>query len=117
MASRAASRTVRSAFRSAGNPFRHAEGTNRSRPISFPARNGRETAIFRRRCVKSMIPLHDAVAAAKLVSHLSVSSRTCSALSLGLQSYVHAPFHALCIARGTWHLEAADNDPIIKCNE
>jgi len=48
-----------------------------------------------------MIPLHDAVAAARLVSHLGVNSRSRSALPLGLQGYINASFRMLRNIRGT----------------
>lgn len=79
--------SARSAFQSGGNTFRAARGhsaSSTSRPRSAfnrnPARN--ENANFRRRCAQTMIPLHDAVAGATLISHLAVNSRSRSALSL-----------------------------------
>eukprot|EP01018_Ginkgo_biloba_P038717 Gb_00332 [translate_table: standard] len=100
MASRYATllRSVRPAFNSGGNSFRAAGGraapsTPRRSFSAFRNPIGYDSARFRRHCAKSLIPLHDAVAAAKLISHLSVSSRSRSALSLGLQGYVNAPFH------------------------
>eukprot|EP01018_Ginkgo_biloba_P033086 Gb_18031 [translate_table: standard] len=90
MASRYATllRSVRPAFNSGGNSFRAAGGraapsTPRRSFSNFRNPIGYDSARFRRHCAKSLIPLHDAVAAAKLISHLSVSSRSRSALSLG----------------------------------
>ena len=60
---------------------RPASASNRSRNTL-----GNDSSSFRQRCLKSLIPLHSAVAAAKLVSHLSFNSRTGSALPLGILS-------------------------------
>lgn len=91
MASRLMSRSLissaRSAFQSGGNTFRAARGHSASstaRPRSASNRNSvrNENTNFRRRCAQTMIPLHDAVAGATLISHLAVNSRSRSALSL-----------------------------------
>jgi len=91
MASRLMSRSLissaRSAFQSGGNPFRAARGHSASsttRPPSSSNRNPlrNDSTNFRRRCARTMIPLHDAVAGATLISHLAVNSRSRSALSL-----------------------------------
>eukprot|EP01018_Ginkgo_biloba_P033089 Gb_19252 [translate_table: standard] len=103
MASRAMSRSLitsaRSALHSTGNSSRAAGGRSASSTTRTAFAEGRNpfgnSASFRRRCAESSIPLHNAVAAAKLISHLSVSSRNCSALSLGLQGYINAAFNAL----------------------
>eukprot|EP01018_Ginkgo_biloba_P033088 Gb_19253 [translate_table: standard] len=101
MASRAMSRSLvtsaRAALHSSGNSFGTAGGRSSSSTARTPFSGRRSpfgnNASFRRRWVESSIPLHNTVAAAKLVSHLSVNSRSGSALSLGLQGYVNAPFH------------------------
>jgi len=85
MASRLMSRSLissaRSAFQSGGNTFRAARGHSASstaRPRSASNRNSvrNENTNFRRRCAQTMIPLHDAVAGATLISHLAVNSRS-----------------------------------------
>eukprot|EP01018_Ginkgo_biloba_P033090 Gb_22733 [translate_table: standard] len=103
MASRAVSRSLitsaRSALHSTGNSFRAAGGRSASSTPRTPFTGCRtpfgNNASLRRRCTVSSFPLHDAVAAAKLVSHLSINSQSSSALSSGLQSYVNAPSHTL----------------------
>nr|ABK23346.1 unknown [Picea sitchensis] len=91
MASRLMSRSLissaRSTFQSGGNAFRAARGrpaSSNTRPPSSSDRNPfrNNSTNFRRRCAETMIPLHDAVAGAKLISHLAVNSRSRSSLSL-----------------------------------
>ncbi|XP_057814572.1 uncharacterized protein LOC131028328 isoform X5 [Cryptomeria japonica] len=88
MASRYASftRSARSAMhhssrRGPSSSFR----PSNPKPTSF---TNPSSASTRRRWAMSLIPLHNAVADAKLVSHLSVTSRNCSALALGLQGFI-----------------------------
>nr|ADE77655.1 unknown [Picea sitchensis] len=96
-------RSARSAFRSSGrSTFRASGGRTQSSSTARPPLLSQRTSSrnnignFRRRCAQSMIPLHDAVAAARLVSHLGVNSRSRSALPLGLDSFacgrIRAPF-------------------------
>jgi len=91
MASRLMSRSLissaRSTFQSGGNSFRAARGRPASSTTSPPPSSNRHplknnSSNFRRRCAETMIPLHDAVAGAKLISHLAVNSRSRSALAL-----------------------------------
>ncbi|XP_057814567.1 uncharacterized protein LOC131028328 isoform X2 [Cryptomeria japonica] len=93
MASRYASftRSARSAMhhssrRGPSSSFR----PSNPKPTSF---TNPSSASTRRRWAMSLIPLHNAVADAKLVSHLSVTSRNCSALALGLQGFIDAELH------------------------
>lgn len=92
MASRygAFTRSVRSAMHSSGSgrsSFR-AAGSRPAPSNPRPHFNDRRTpltnnaASLRRRWAETMIPLHNAVADAKLVSHLSVNTRDRSTLSL-----------------------------------
>ncbi|KAH9303327.1 hypothetical protein KI387_014910 [Taxus chinensis] len=86
------SRTARSAF----NSFRNSSASQSSRT---PRRtrnlfeNG-SPSMNRRRLAETMIPLHNAAACAKLVTHLSVSSRSCRALASG---FSHLMNHTLGI--------------------
>nr|ABR17090.1 unknown [Picea sitchensis] len=85
------SRTARNLLMSNGRSTGASSSTTRPASASHRSRNmlGNDSSSFRQRCVKSLIPLHSAVASAKLVSHLSFNSRTGSALPLGLRGYVH----------------------------
>eukprot|EP01018_Ginkgo_biloba_P033058 Gb_00957 [translate_table: standard] len=102
MASRYAplGRSVRAALHSGGNSFRAAGGRTASSPPRAPSSGGRnpfgsDSSASRRSftsysrlpaelgCAVSLISLHNTVAAARLTSHLSINSRTCSALSQG----------------------------------
>eukprot|EP01018_Ginkgo_biloba_P038720 Gb_00326 [translate_table: standard] len=90
MASRVMSRFLVTSARTALHSSRNSFGAAGERTASSTARtsfSGRRnpfgnSANFRRRHAESSVPLHNAVAAAKLISHLSVGSRSCSALSL-----------------------------------
>lgn len=82
--------TARSAFHVKG-----AEGSRAAASSRFSARIGQDTAAAPRRstsvsclfaemaCAQSLVPLHSAVAAARLTSCLSVNSRSSRALSQG----------------------------------
>jgi len=85
------SRSARNLLMSNGRSTRASSSTNRPASATHRSGNmlGNDSSSFRQRCVKSLIPLHSAVASAKLVSHLSFNSRTGSALPLGLRGYVH----------------------------
>jgi len=111
MASRygAFSRSVRSAVRSSSSgrsSFRTA-GTRPEPSNPRPHFNNRRSplmnnaASLRRRWAETLIPLHNAVAEAKLVSHLSVNTRDRSTLSLGLQIFIDAAFLNFCV-RPPW---------------
>jgi len=111
MASRygAFTRSVRSAVHSSGSG-RSSFRTAGSRPAPSNPRphfNDRRSpstnnaASLRRRWAETLIPLHNAVADAKLVSHLSVNTRDRSTLSLGLQIFLDAAFLNFCV-RSRW---------------
>jgi len=111
MASRygAFTRSVRSAVHSSGSG-RSSFRTAGSRPAPsnprphFNDRGSPSTnnaASLRRRWAETLIPLHNAVADAKLVSHLSVNTRDRSTLSLGLQIFLDAAFLNFCV-RSPW---------------
>ncbi|XP_057851409.2 uncharacterized protein LOC131061636 [Cryptomeria japonica] len=78
-------RTARSAF----NSFRNSSSSysaSQSPRTPRGARNVFENgspSMNRRRLAETLIPLHNVVASAKLVSHLSVSSRSCRTLCSG----------------------------------
>ncbi|GLJ26243.1 hypothetical protein SUGI_0504290 [Cryptomeria japonica] len=90
------SRTARSAF----NSFRTSSNSTR------PPRRGRNLFenngsqdMKRRRYAGTMVPLHDAVSSAKLVTRLSVNSRSCRGLSPGLQGYFYPSFQLCTLCR------------------
>ncbi|KAL6979751.1 hypothetical protein U1Q18_021406 [Sarracenia purpurea var. burkii] len=78
---------IKSTFRTASNP------TATSSSSSFPLPTRSTSSPLRRfslsrlpselGCVQSLLPLHSAVAAARMTSRLSSTSRSCSALSQG----------------------------------
>eukprot|EP00252_Welwitschia_mirabilis_P006299 TRINITY_DN1714_c0_g1_i4.p2 TRINITY_DN1714_c0_g1~~TRINITY_DN1714_c0_g1_i4.p2 ORF type:complete len:113 (-),score=11.92 TRINITY_DN1714_c0_g1_i4:480-818(-) len=81
-------RSARHSFRAGANAFRQSASSSSSSARSAAHCPSRcrflmQNSVPRRRILQSAIPLHNAVAAAKLVSHLSTSSRSSSALSLG----------------------------------
>ncbi|XP_057851411.1 uncharacterized protein LOC131061637 isoform X2 [Cryptomeria japonica] len=77
------SRTARTAFNSFRNSSSSASQTSRTpRRVKNMFENG-SPSMNRRRLAETMIPLHNAAACAKLVTHLSASSRSCRALASG----------------------------------
>jgi len=121
MASRALSRSIissaRSALHSSGRntvSVRAASagggGTGSSATARPPSSSGttrnylfrNDTASSRRRLAESTIPLHNAVANAKLKSHLAINSSPCSAISLGLQGFFGTHWSSLMIYRFSW---------------
>nr|ABK25542.1 unknown [Picea sitchensis] len=116
MASRVLSRSLissaRSALHSSGRnsvgvraaPARSTASSATARPPSPSAttRNHlfrNDIASSRRRLAQSTIPLHNAVANAKLKSHLAINSSPCSAISLGLQGFFGTHWSSLMIYR------------------
>ncbi|XP_057848751.1 uncharacterized protein LOC131059736 isoform X2 [Cryptomeria japonica] len=83
--SRSARNAFTSTFRSSTNGAHRYRSQSQSQSTHRRNFLRNEGAIFRRRLAETSIPLHSAIAAAKLVSHLSFSSRSAkSALPLGL---------------------------------
>nr|ADE77559.1 unknown [Picea sitchensis] len=97
-------RSARSAFYSTSNPFRASSSTTRPPVSSRRAVFEYNSASPRRRCVESMIPLHNVVASAKLVTHLSVNSRSSGALSLGFQGYFNFSYLLFPASKAHWSL-------------
>ncbi|GLJ18246.1 hypothetical protein SUGI_0322740 [Cryptomeria japonica] len=82
--SRSARNAFTSTFRSSTNGAHRYRSQSQSQSTHRRNFLRNEGAIFRRRLAETSIPLHSAIAAAKLVSHLSFSSRSAkSALPLG----------------------------------
>ncbi|GLJ23622.1 hypothetical protein SUGI_0447360 [Cryptomeria japonica] len=95
------SRTARTAFNSFRNSSSSASQTSRTpRRVKNMFENG-SPSMNRRRLAETMIPLHNAAACAKLVTHLSASSRSCRALASGLQGYFF-PSYQLMPAGQCW---------------
>eukprot|EP00252_Welwitschia_mirabilis_P027788 TRINITY_DN964_c0_g1_i3.p2 TRINITY_DN964_c0_g1~~TRINITY_DN964_c0_g1_i3.p2 ORF type:complete len:104 (-),score=7.65 TRINITY_DN964_c0_g1_i3:392-703(-) len=93
-------RSARSAFHAGTrNSFRTANSNtprNHFAVHSQKRRNFENVAqMFRRRGAQSMVPFHNAVASAKLVSHLAFNSRTCS-----FHGYLHMVPLALNVGHG-----------------
>eukprot|EP00252_Welwitschia_mirabilis_P008669 TRINITY_DN206_c0_g1_i1.p1 TRINITY_DN206_c0_g1~~TRINITY_DN206_c0_g1_i1.p1 ORF type:complete len:124 (-),score=1.60 TRINITY_DN206_c0_g1_i1:535-858(-) len=82
-------RSARHSFRAGSAAFR--SSTRRPSPANATSRHLLQNKVPQRRFLQSVIPLHNAVASAKLVSHLSTSSRSRSALSLGKLSSILRP--------------------------
>eukprot|EP00252_Welwitschia_mirabilis_P006298 TRINITY_DN1714_c0_g1_i3.p1 TRINITY_DN1714_c0_g1~~TRINITY_DN1714_c0_g1_i3.p1 ORF type:complete len:171 (-),score=13.74 TRINITY_DN1714_c0_g1_i3:431-943(-) len=83
-------RSARHSFRAGANAFRQSASSSSSSARSAAHCPSRcrflmQNSVPRRRILQSAIPLHNAVAAAKLVSHLSTSSRS----SIDPLSYMH----------------------------
>ncbi|KAJ0963394.1 hypothetical protein J5N97_028516 [Dioscorea zingiberensis] len=68
---------------------RSSTGVPRLRPVAGPRLPRRRLPVAPPRtfgelgCAQSLLPLHSAVAAARLTSHLSISARACCELSQG----------------------------------
>lgn len=103
------SRSARSAFYSTrSSSFRGRPATSNTRPPSYSS-SRRNRHLFenqilnsRRRWAESLIPLHNAVASAKLVSHLGFNSRSSGSLSLGFQGFVDMLPLGLNTGAGLW---------------
>ncbi|XP_057851401.1 uncharacterized protein LOC131061630 isoform X1 [Cryptomeria japonica] len=81
------SRNARSAFNSFRNSSSTAPRTTRAARRTRNLFENASGSTTRRRFAETMIPLHNAVASAKLVTQLSVSSRSSRALSLGVWTF------------------------------
>ncbi|KAG4930420.1 hypothetical protein GLYMA_17G142500v4 [Glycine max] len=83
--SRIAQRTSISSIRSSiKSNIRASSSFSKPASSSSPLRQSLLTRISAElRCAQSMLPLHSAVAAARMTSRLSVTSRSCRALSQG----------------------------------
>ncbi|KAG5039788.1 hypothetical protein AAZX31_05G058100 [Glycine max] len=82
--SRIAQRTSISSIKSAIKSNIRASSFSKPASSSSPLRQSLLTRISPElRCAQSMLPLHSAVAAARMTSCLSVTSRSCRALSQG----------------------------------
>nr|ABR16585.1 unknown [Picea sitchensis] len=108
-------RSARSAFYSTSNRFRASSSTARPPVSSRRAVFEYNSASSRRRCAESMIPLHNVVASAKLVTHLSVSTRSSRALSHGYQGYFISSYKLLPSVKGTLVTDIQTNSMITAC--
>lgn len=106
---------ARSAFYSTSNRFGASSSAARPPASSRRAVFEHNSASSRRRCAESMIPLHNVVASAKLVTHLGVSTRSSKALSHGFQGYFNSSYKLLPSVKGTLVTDVQTNSMVTPC--